>query len=115
MAEKQVSFCTPYETDECTLLDAYNLFTLIKNRDQILESNYRSIVQNRYYMPNVHHPGTLVENALRSWYNERDDLDPPYILFDHMLLNKIIHLYGENNFTHLSSPETMYFGCAFNR
>lgn len=115
MAEKHVKYCRPFEDDECTKIDAFELFTLVENRKQILEANYRSIAQNRYYVSNVRHPGLLIQNALRNWYNEKDFMDKPYIVFDHALLNNIIRLKGENNFTHLSSPETMYFGCAFNR
>lgn len=115
MSEKQMLYCKQYVDDQCTHVDANNLFSIIKYGNMALEATYRSIVQNRYFAAGVRQPGQLIENALRNWYNERDFLEPPYVLFDHTVLSNIIRVSGENNFTHLSSPETAFFGCAYNR
>lgn len=112
MAERHILRCSPKVDDPCTR------FRLNKTRQLFpgfIDLSYRAIAQNRFFMDDVHYPRQLIENALRSWYNEKDKLDEPYVMFNNDFLSIISSINGENNFTHLSYPELYYFGCSFNR
>lgn len=114
MAEKYIDLCRPYETDPCTLL-RQNKLAHDKHKHDVefgVKSTYCYIAQNRYFQDTTHYPHILIENALRAWYLERDNLRSPTYKYNRNLETNIGYLSGENNFTHLASPQTSYLGCA---
>ncbi|XP_075156668.1 venom allergen 5-like [Haematobia irritans] len=116
MAMHYLESCRPYETDQCAMLTQQSgVHEQHSHFSGSFKSSYHHVAQNRYVQKKIHYPNLLIENALRSWYMEKDSMKPPTVEFNIRLQNKVGHIVSENNFTHLASPLTTHFGCAFNK
>ncbi|XP_058983237.1 venom allergen 5-like isoform X1 [Musca domestica] len=119
MAQIYLAMCKPFTTDPCANLthhydhnDDHAHHTHFSGSTR---TTYRDVAQSRYLQRSIHYPNLLIENALRAWYLERDSMMAPTFNFNSLLQSEVGHIVGENNFTHLASPLTSHFGCAFDK